>query len=190
MKKYIPNSLTILRFLLIPCFFYFAFVANYETATIWATVIFIVASITDYLDGLLARKFDAVSNFGKIMDPLADKVLVLIALIALAFRFEIIPLWLVYLILVRELIVSFFREYFASKKIFIAANIWGKVKTFLQMIGIIIALLYLSGTIIFNYHTQHQLVNNLFLGFFILVAFITWLSGFQYFFVILKMRKQ
>jgi CDP-diacylglycerol--glycerol-3-phosphate 3-phosphatidyltransferase len=189
MKKYIPNSLTILRFLLIPCFFYFAFLLHSERAIVWATIIFIVASITDYLDGLLARKFDAVSNFGKIMDPLADKVLVLTALLALAIRLDIIPLWLVYIILIRELIVSFFREYFAKQKIFIAANLWGKVKTFLQMTGIIIALLYRSGSAIFSIKTQVPLINNIFLGFFFLVAIITWVSGFQYFFVILKMKK-
>ena len=190
MKKYIPNSLTVLRLLLIPFFFYFIFIFQSEKSIVWATLIFIVASVTDYLDGLLARKFDAVSNFGKIMDPLADKVLVLTALLALAIRLDIIPLWLVYVILVRELIVSFFREYFAKQKIFIAANLGGKVKTFLQMTGIIIALLYKSGAAIFISNTQVPLINNIFLGFFILVAIITWVSGFQYFFVILKMRKE
>ncbi len=190
MRKHIPNSLTILRFLLVPIFFYFAFLSSSPTAIIWATLIFLIASITDYLDGLLARKLNAISNFGKIMDPLADKILVITALIALAFKFAIIPVWLVYVILVRELTVSFFREYFASKKIIIAANLWGKIKTFLQMIGIILAMLYRSRTILFDTETTPPLANSIFLGFFIFVAVITWISGLQYFFLLLKMRKK
>ena len=190
MKRYIPNSLTILRFILIPFFFYYAFISQSETAIVWATLIFIVASITDYLDGLLARKLDAVSNFGKIMDPLADKILVLTALIALSIKFALIPNWLVYVILFREIMVSIFREYFANKKIFIAANLWGKVKTFLQMIGIILALIYKSGFILFKLDVDTASMNLGFLIFFIIVAVITWVSGLQYFFLILKMRKK
>ena len=190
MKKSIPNLLTILRLILIPFFLYFAIFSRSDSSIIWAALIFIAASITDYLDGLLARKFDAVSNFGKIMDPLADKVLVLTALVALALKFDIIPNWLVYFILFREVMVSLFREYFANKKIFIAANFWGKVKTFMQMIGIIFALIYKSGINISHFEVYESTYELLFLIYFLIVALITWISGMQYFFLILKMRKR
>jgi CDP-diacylglycerol---glycerol-3-phosphate 3-phosphatidyltransferase len=189
MKRYIPNLLTIIRFFLIPFFLYYAIFSSSNSAILWATIIFIIASITDYLDGLLARKFNAITNFGKIMDPLADKILVLSALLALSIKFQLIPEWLLYLILFREVMVSIFREYFANKKIFIAANIWGKVKTFMQMIGIVFALIYLTGVYLFQIGPLNPLVNNLFLIYFIIVAVITWVSGLLYFALILKMRK-
>ncbi|KQC11097.1 MAG: hypothetical protein APR54_11285, partial [Candidatus Cloacimonas sp. SDB] len=188
MKKHLPNLLTLTRFLIVPIFLYFAIFCKTESAVIYASLLFIVASLTDYFDGKLARKFNVVSNFGKIMDPLADKVLVITALIALSVNFELIPSWLVYLILIREILVSVFREYFAHKKIFITANIWGKIKTFMQMAGVIVALIYESILYLYQIPENNSIIDNLFLIFFLIVAVITWISGLKYFFLILRLR--
>jgi len=189
MKKHIPNVLTLIRLFMVPFFLYFSFFLNSSTATLWAAIIFILASITDYFDGMLARKFNAVTNFGKIMDPLADKILVITALLALSLKAELLKDILVWIILTRELLVSIFREIFARKKIFIAANIWGKIKTFMQMIGIIGALIYLSVLDINNLDMSDSFVTLIFEIYFWIVALITWISGLLYFFVVLKLRK-
>jgi CDP-diacylglycerol--glycerol-3-phosphate 3-phosphatidyltransferase len=113
------------------------------SAAAWGLLIFIVASVTDFFDGYLARKGDIVSNFGKIMDPLADKLLVIAALIVLYIMpGKIVAAWVIFAILVREVLVSFLREYHAKRGFYIPANIWGKAKAFLQMIGICLALYY------------------------------------------------
>ncbi len=139
MKKHIPNALTLLRILCVPVFIWFS---SQDDGLLWAFVIFLFASITDYFDGMLARKMNVISNFGKIMDPLADKLLVLSALGLLHFRLHYISLWIFGIILFREIAISVLREYFARQKKFIAAGIRGKLKTVLQMVGIIAALLY------------------------------------------------
>jgi len=189
MKKFIPNFLTSIRLFLVPVFIYFVFISQIESTILWASVIFLFASITDYFDGMLARKFDVVSNYGKIMDPLADKLLVISALFALSLKLNIISNWLVYIISIREIAVSCFREYFAYKKIFITANLWGKIKTFMQMIGIIIILLYLSIIHLYHIDTVNSVVRYSFEIYFWIVALITWVSGLQYFIIILKMRR-
>ena len=119
------------------------------TALLWiALVIFVVASITDFLDGHLARKLGLVTNLGKFMDPLADKMLVittLLALIDLGHQGRLFagtfPTWIVAFIILRELMVSGIRVLAASQNIVLAANYWGKLKTVVQMITIIVYLL-------------------------------------------------
>lgn len=191
MKKYIPNFLTISRIILVPVFIWLIYFVPGKEGIIWATAVFILASITDYFDGMLARKFKVISEFGKIMDPLADKILVLSALIALSVRLELISLITVIVILIREVIVSLFREYFASRRIFIPANIWGKIKTFMQMVGTIAALLVytIQATTDFRILPQ-EYVYDVFNFYFWIIAIITWYSGFQYFFNIIGLKKK
>ena len=98
-----------------------------------ALVIFVIASLTDMLDGKIARKYDLVTNFGKFMDPLADKLLVCAALICLI-ELDRIPSWIVIIIISREFIISGFRLVAADNRVVIAANYWGKFKTTFQMI--------------------------------------------------------
>jgi CDP-diacylglycerol--glycerol-3-phosphate 3-phosphatidyltransferase len=182
MKKYIPNSLTLFRIALVPVFIWFLFFSQDNHSILWTMIIFTFASITDFLDGLLARKLKVVSEFGKYMDPLADKILVITALLALYIKLNYISLTLVIIILTREIIISILREYYAAKKIFIPVNFWGKVKTFMQMTGIILALLYYyidsitEG--IFSWHDSFIIACNIF---FWIVAFLTWYSGINYF---------
>lgn len=141
MYKYIPNALTILRILLVPLFIWLLFFREMGSAPAWALSIFIFASITDYFDGFLARKWQVISDFGKIMDPLADKLLVLSALLGLTLLepFRLHPA-IFTLIFLRELVISILREIAKKRGLVIAAGIWGKLKTLMQMLGIISAL--------------------------------------------------
>ncbi len=102
-----------------------------------ALIIFVVASLTDMLDGKIARKYNLVTDFGKFMDPLADKLLVCSALICLV-ELKRIPAWIVIAIISREFIISGFRLVAAEKQIVIAANFWGKIKTVCQMFMVIL----------------------------------------------------
>ena len=192
MIKYIPNSLTILRMILVPLFIWLIFFAPFTSRVLLATIVLIIACITDYLDGMLARRFKVVTNFGKIMDPLADKMLVLSALLALALPLiNYISIFVVFIILFREISVSILRNYYARKKIFIAANIWGKLKTVLQMLGVIAALVYYSLSQIIKGWNPHQKCIVLgFRVFFWMVVFVTILSGMNYFFFRKKDREK
>lgn len=135
----LPNLLTLLRMALVPVF-YIVFLADLPNSDVWGALIFIVASLTDFLDGYLARKYHLITNFGKIMDPLADKILVLTALICLIVVGRA-PAWAVVIILARELAITGLRAVAAAEGIVIAASYWGKFKTVFQMISIILLLL-------------------------------------------------
>lgn len=133
----LPNKLTVLRTILIP-FFLVALLWDRVPYGNWiALFIFAVASITDMLDGKIARKYNLVTNFGKFMDPLADKLLVSSAMIAFV-ELGRIPCWIVIVIIAREFIISGFRLVAADNGIVIAAGIWGKIKTAEQMVMICI----------------------------------------------------
>lgn len=135
----LPNKLTCLRMILIPVFLIF-FYAPFPAGRYIALVIFIAASLTDTADGYIARKYDLVTDFGKFMDPLADKLLVCSALICLVDTQEIAG-WVVIIIIAREFIISGFRLVAADNGIVIAASWWGKIKTIVQMALIIVMLL-------------------------------------------------
>lgn len=135
----LPNKLTILRIIMIP---FFAVVLLWnggenQTYRYIADVIFILASFTDLLDGKIARKYNLVTNFGKFMDPLADKLLVCSALICLI-ELGDIPAWMVIVIISREFIISGFRLVASDNGVVIAASYWGKFKTVFQMISVIL----------------------------------------------------
>lgn len=180
-NKKLPNYLTIFRIILVPIFIWLIFFIRTSTGSLFALIVFIVASITDYLDGMLARKYNVISDFGKIMDPLADKILVAVALFALALPpIDYISIVAVVLILLREIAVTFLRSYYKKKKIIIAANIWGKLKTVTQMVGIITALIYYTMIQYYPQFEQKYMIKA-FQYYFWLVVGITLLSGFNYF---------
>ena len=137
----LPNKLTMFRVILIPFFMAFMLTPASAGASMgipykWiALAIFIVASLTDLLDGKIARKYNLVTNFGKFMDPLADKLLVCSALICLV-ALDRIPAWIVIVIIAREFIISGFRLIAADNGVVIAASYWGKFKTTFQMVMI------------------------------------------------------
>ena len=133
----LPNKLTVLRVCMIPFFVVMLLLNGGENQTYRyiAAAIFIVASLTDMLDGKIARKYNLVTNFGKFMDPLADKLLVCSALICLV-DLKQLPAWMVIVIISREFIISGFRLVASDNGIVIAASYWGKFKTTFQMIMI------------------------------------------------------
>lgn len=137
----LPNKLTLFRVVLIPFFVFFLLAPYFEGyGNYIAVAIFIVASITDFLDGKIARKYNLVTNFGKFMDPLADKLLVCSALICLI-QLELIPAWVVIIIIAREFIISGFRLVALDNGVVIAASYWGKFKTAFQMLTVIVLIL-------------------------------------------------
>lgn len=137
----LPNKLTTLRVILIPFFVFFLLAPYFEGyGNYIAVAIFILASITDFLDGYLARRDNLVTNFGKFMDPLADKLLVCSALICLVETGQL-PAWVVVIIISREFIISGFRLIASDNGIVIAASYWGKFKTVSQMLMVIVLIL-------------------------------------------------
>ncbi|HJA30119.1 MAG: CDP-diacylglycerol--glycerol-3-phosphate 3-phosphatidyltransferase [Clostridiales bacterium] len=132
----LPNKLTIARVIMIPFFVLFMLTGLGGAASKWiALAIFIIASLTDLLDGHIARKYNLVTNFGKFMDPLADKLLVCSAMICLV-EMGKLPAWIVIVIISREFIISGFRLIASDNGRVIAASYWGKFKTTFQMLMI------------------------------------------------------
>ena len=141
----LPNKLTVLRMIMVPFFVLFMLTDIGGPANKWITlVIFCVASLTDMLDGKIARARNLVTNFGKFMDPLADKLLVSAAMICLV-SIDRLPAWMVIIIISREFAISGFRLIAADNGIVIAASWWGKFKTVSQMIMIILLIANLGG---------------------------------------------
>ena len=136
----VPNILTVVRMCLVP-----VFVALFMTGhPIVAGVIFVAASLTDSLDGHIARKYNQVTVFGKFMDPLADKLLVSSALICMV-ELGIMPAWVVIVIVGRDFIISGFRLVAAERGVVIAAGFWGKLKTIVQMVMCILLIFPFTG---------------------------------------------
>ena len=145
MQMNLPNKLTILRVLMIPFFVLFMLMDITGAADKWiAVALFVIASLTDFLDGYIARKYNLVSNFGKFMDPLADKLLVCAAMICLV-EMGLIPAWVVIIIMSREFIISGFRLIASDNNVVIAASYWGKFKTVFQMVMICLMIANLGG---------------------------------------------
>ena len=140
----LPNKLTVLRMIMIPFFVVFMLTDLGGTYGKYiALAIFVIASLTDLLDGKIARKRNLVTNFGKFMDPLADKLLVCSALICLV-EMDRLAAWMVIVIISREFIISGFRLIASDNGVVIAASYWGKFKTTFQMVMIILLILDLG----------------------------------------------
>ena len=143
----LPNKLTMFRVFMIPFFVIFMLVnVTGEYDKYIAVAIFIIASLTDMLDGKIARKYNLVTNFGKFMDPLADKLLVCSALICLIG--DKLQAWIVIVIISRELIISGFRTIAADNGVVIAASWWGKIKTTVQMVMSVFLIVNFDGKVI------------------------------------------
>ncbi len=136
----LANKLTVFRMVLIPFFLLF-FLTDFSAHNrLVALIIFVVATITDKLDGTIAKRTGTVTNFGKFMDPMADKLLVCSALICLCAKNEL-PAWVVLIIIAREFAISGIRQIAADNGVAIAASSWGKAKTVAQMFMITVLLL-------------------------------------------------
>lgn len=147
-KMNLPNKLTVLRVLAIPLFLFFLYVTK-GVFRFLPLIIFIAAAVTDAIDGYIARRDNLVTDFGKFMDPLADKLLTASAFIAFV-EMGYMSAWVVVLIISREFLVSGFRTLAASKGVTIAANPWGKIKTVFQMILIVVVLFNYTGYFAFT----------------------------------------
>jgi len=132
----LPNKLTMARIIMVPIFMAIMLSGHF----IWALIVFSLASITDFLDGYIARKYNLVSSFGKIMDPLADKLLAFGALVCFI-QLGVVGVWAPIIIIAREFFVTSMRVVAVSKGKVIAASWWGKVKTNVQLFAIIFSML-------------------------------------------------
>lgn len=183
----LANKLTVLRIILVPIFLIFISARHIPYSSTIATAIFILASLTDKLDGYIARSRNQITNFGKFMDPLADKLLVSAALISFV-ELQIVPAWASVVIIAREFAVSGLRSIAASQGIVIAASWWGKIKTVVQIIAIILLLLKVN---VHDFKYTMNLVNNskFWSDFFntvptimlMIAVIITLISGYEYF---------
>ena len=183
----LANKLTMLRIFLVPIFLIFIAMKGIPYGTIIATLIFIIASLTDQLDGYIARSRNQITTFGKFMDPLADKLLVTSALISLV-ELGLIPSYAAIIIIARDFAVSGLRTIAASEGKIIAASWWGKIKTVIQIIAIVLLLIkvnietspYLASLINNNsvMNKFFEVAPNVFLY---LAVIITIISGIDYF---------
>ncbi|MDO5780557.1 MAG: CDP-diacylglycerol--glycerol-3-phosphate 3-phosphatidyltransferase [Clostridium sp.] len=183
----LANKLTMLRIFLVPVFLVFITVKEIPYGSIIATVVFIIASLTDQLDGHIARSRNQITNFGKFMDPLADKLLVTAALVALV-ELKLVAGWAVVVILAREFAVSGLRTLAASDGIVIAASWWGKIKTVTQMIAILLLLLKVNintSANAINFINNNSFLNSFFTyvpeTIMFIAVLITIISGIDYF---------
>ena len=183
----LANKLTMIRIFLVPVFLVFITVKEIPYGSIIATVVFIIASITDQLDGHIARSRNQITNFGKFMDPLADKLLVTAALVSLV-ELKLVAGWAVVVILAREFAVSGLRTLAASDGIVIAASWWGKIKTVTQMIAILLLLLKVNintSANAINFINNNNFLNSFFTyvpeTIMFIAVLITIISGIDYF---------
>ncbi|MGE5629425.1 MAG: CDP-diacylglycerol--glycerol-3-phosphate 3-phosphatidyltransferase [Solirubrobacterales bacterium] len=182
----LANKLTLIRIFLVPVFLIFITVRDMPYGKLIALVVFIIASLTDKLDGYIARSRNQITRFGKFMDPLADKLLVTAALVSLV-EYHIIPGWAAMIIIAREFAVTGLRSIASAEGVVIAASKWGKAKTVTQIIAIILALVNLNynhvslGALKAVLHLPHRYLNmgtDIAMGIAIIVTII---SGIDYF---------
>ncbi len=177
--KYIPNLLTVSRVLIVPFFILF-FLSPVFVNRIMCLVLFFIGSITDFFDGYIARRYNYVTNFGKLIDPLADKFLVLSALILLNHLYpESIKLWMVVSIVLRDIFITLYRYVLIKKNVIMKTSFFAKSKTLLQIVVIHIVLIYhvfyndiaINSLINFNYYIYILML---------LCTFLTIATGFYY----------
>lgn len=172
----LPNKLTVARIILTP-FFLAAMVIEFKYHYLVAAAIFIVASVTDFLDGKIARKNNLVTTFGKLCDPVADKMLTTAALLAFM-QLGLCNIWIVMIVLTREFLVTSFRLVASAQGVVIAAGIWGKLKTASQMVFSIAIMLAIHFVVEFNLDfDKFALVSNILLW---ITAVLTVVSGVKY----------
>lgn len=174
----LANKLTLLRVALIPFFLVALYMLDTPTNLYVGVLIFLVASLTDFVDGYIARSRNLVTDFGKFMDPLADKLLVAAALVYMT-EVGLIPGWVTVIILSREFVVSGIRLVAATNGLVLAASIWGKIKTFITMVMIMVVMLELPMPF-------YGVLEQVLIG---AATFFTVLSGYDYVYKNRKMFK-
>jgi len=197
----IPNLVSLVRIVLIPLFIYLIFIPT-MASRIWALVVFIIASLTDILDGWSARKLQQETDFGKFLDPMADKFLVISTMISFLFLDPLIPLWMILVIIARDLLITLMRYLAIRKGTELRTSKFGKVKTAFQMVSIILIIMVfivrgkgidISHYVVADHYLKINAVCEIYLsehpqrwliiGPFLLMAFVTLLtalSGLRY----------
>jgi CDP-diacylglycerol--glycerol-3-phosphate 3-phosphatidyltransferase len=179
----IPNLITFARILSIPFVVFFLYEPN-KNRCLYGAAIFLFAALTDWVDGYVARQTNTVTNFGKFLDPLADKLLVTSALILLLYH-QWIPVWVVLVILMREMVVMGLRNIVAAQGVVIAASFLGKIKTFFQMFAIVLLLIHYRYNITEPYYISLNF-HSIGYDFLMIAVAITILSGIDY---VVRLRK-
>ena len=179
----LPNKITLIRIILIPIMVFLYLATFIPYGKIIALAVFILAACTDFLDGMIARKYGLVTNLGKFLDPIADKVLVISAMLILVEAGHL-PAWIPIIIITRELAVSGYRLIAVEQKgEVVAANVWGKLKTVTQMIAIILAFIDVNnfGDIFIKHlGTIPFILNMLTTSLMIICVIATIFSGYEY----------
>ena len=190
----LPNQLTVLRIILTPVFF-FLFLTDDPVLKQISLVIFIIAAITDWYDGWLARKFNYITTWGKFWDPLADKILTAAAFLAFVFL-GVLPLWMVILILLRDFIITLLRVYADSRGYSFTTSYYAKWKTFIQMFFLYYLLIVYVGLNTINYFKEYGGLQNILLNrnavYFVmlLITLVTVHSGISYLYINRKLLKK
>ena len=181
MIKFLPNIITIFRIILVPFFIYFL-INDFVHSKLYATIIFGIASISDIIDGKIARKYGIVTRFGTFMDPLADKILVVSALLVFVF-FKYIPLWMVIIIISRDILITLLRLFMEHNGKTMITSKFGKFKTMVQITSINLILLYLI-TLSYNVQIIIRMYNefSIIYTFMLLTTLFTFITGFDYFY--------
>lgn len=174
MKVNLPNLLTIIRIIMAPIFLVFLINESILHHYLWAFIIFALASITDFADGKLARKNNQVTNLGKLLDPLADKMLTTAALLGFM-QFGLCNIWVLMIVLTREFTVTGIRMIATVQNVVIPANIWGKLKTASQMV--LSALIMLLAELSVMEDASFALMSNVMMW---VIALFTFVSGITY----------
>lgn len=176
----LPNLLTLFRMAVTPLLVVLLLVENRQTC-FWAALLFSLAAITDWLDGFLARRWHIVTNLGKFLDPLADKLMVMAAMIMLI-PLDRLPAWAVFLILAREMVITGLRSIAIDEGIVIDASRWGKYKTIFQMVALVALLLHYDYYWLFGLRWElfHVDMHHVGLVFFYVSLVLTLWSGFDY----------
>lgn len=172
----LPNKLTVIRMILTP-FYLAAMVFEFPQHYLVALLIFVVASFTDFLDGKIARKNNSVTTFGKLCDPVADKMLTTAALLCFM-KLGLCDIWVIMIVLTREFLITSFRLVASAQGVVIAAGIWGKLKTATQMIFSILIMIgvYVQDILSFDFEV-FALISNILLW---ITAVLAVISGVKY----------
>ena len=181
----LANKLTLIRIVLVPVFLIFIAVRTIPYGRSIATAVFIIAALTDKLDGYIARSRNQITRFGKLMDPLADKLLVSAALVSLV-EYHVLMSWIAIIIIAREFAVTGLRSVAAAEGVILAASKWGKAKTFIQIVAILMALInlnlrnykFLQNSLDFQLMSNFKMASNIAMY---IAVIVTIISGVDYF---------
>ncbi|MBQ8029611.1 MAG: CDP-diacylglycerol--glycerol-3-phosphate 3-phosphatidyltransferase [Clostridia bacterium] len=174
-KMNLPNKLTLSRMIIAPIYLLLMLI-DFKNHFLWATIVFALASLTDFFDGKLARKYDQITVFGKLCDPVGDKMLFLAALLAFL-KYDMCSIWVIMIVMSREFIITSLRMVAIDQNVVIAAGIWGKAKTVCQMVFTVLIMLIMQFGVPEGFVLEAETISNILMW---IVAFLTVISGIKY----------